>query len=183
MTERVRTGNVRNDLIDALINLKKQASDLKVIQQKDLSDDFLIAQAAVFLTAGFETSSSTMAFGLYELAKKPELQARLRKEIVDALIKDNGEISYETIHSMEYLGMVVSEVLRLYPVLPFLDRQYEPTQGEGEYSLKPHYDFSMPHGMPVYIPVYGLQRDPKVYNYSIMHILLYKSNLIFIVLV
>lgn len=32
--------------------------------------DILVAQAAVFFTGGFETSASTMSFGLFEIAKQ-----------------------------------------------------------------------------------------------------------------
>lgn len=33
------------------------------------TEDVILAQAAVFVAAGFETSSSTIAFALYEIAK------------------------------------------------------------------------------------------------------------------
>lgn len=36
--------------------------------------DILVAQAASFFTAGFETSSSTISFGLFELAKEVSVQ-------------------------------------------------------------------------------------------------------------
>ncbi|XP_017487087.1 PREDICTED: cytochrome P450 6g1-like [Rhagoletis zephyria] len=125
------------------------------------AQDMLTAQAAVFLTAGFETSSSTMAFALYELAKHPDLQERLRNEIRDALLIDHGKLSYETITNLPYLGMVVDEVLRLYPVLPVLDREHLPREEDKPFDLRPYYDYKVPTGMAVYIPIFGIQRDPK----------------------
>lgn len=49
----------------------------------------------------------------------------------------------------------------MYPPLPFLDRECTPTNGQG-YSLEPYADFVVPKGMAIYIPLFGLQRDPKV---------------------
>lgn len=163
MAERIKSGCTRNDLIDTLVAFKKAAEADKDKQHLAQNPDMLVAQAAVFFTAGFETTSSSMSFGLYELSKKPELQKRLRQEIKDALEKCNGKITYEMIGEMEYLNMVLQEVLRLYPPLPFLDRQCTLPEGETEYSLKPYSDFGIPHGMPVYIPVYALHRDPKYF--------------------
>ena len=57
----------------------------------------MVAQAAVFFTGGFETSSSTMSFALYELAKNPDMQEKLRVEIVDTLEKSNGKITYDMV--------------------------------------------------------------------------------------
>ncbi|KAH8398960.1 hypothetical protein KR222_004285 [Zaprionus bogoriensis] len=161
MAERVRTGTTRNDLIDILVGLEKEASLEPSKPHLAHNKDFLVAQASVFFTAGFETSSSTMSFGLLELARQPALQDRLRQEINEALLEDGGKLSYEKINSLEYLGMVVDEVLRMYPVLPFLDREYQGIKDQPDLSLEPYYNYRLETGIPVFIPVYGLQRDPK----------------------
>jgi cytochrome P450 family 6 len=61
----------------------------------------------VFFLAGFETSSTTMTFCLYELAMNPDIQERLRAEIDTVLQKHGGNITYESIFEMEYLEKVV----------------------------------------------------------------------------
>jgi cytochrome P450 family 6 len=73
-----------------------------------LSMDSLAAQAFVFFLAGFETSSTTMAFCMYELSLHQDIQERVREEIDIVLNKHNGEITYEAIQEMEYLDKVVS---------------------------------------------------------------------------
>jgi hypothetical protein len=70
-------------------------------------EDF-VGQAFQFLIAGFETSGTTMSFALYELALHPEIQNRLRTEIMEDLNKHNGQLTYEGIQKMAYLDMVVS---------------------------------------------------------------------------
>ncbi|XP_037941620.1 cytochrome P450 6g1-like [Teleopsis dalmanni] len=160
ISERESSGTTRNDLIDILVSLKKEAPDAQSLYRAN-NNEFLVAQAAVFLTAGFETSSSTMSFALYELSKKPELQKRLRTEICNAFLVENGKISYENIQNLQYLGMVVDEILRMYPVLPFLDREFNKAKDESDFTLQPYYNYALPNGMPIYIPIYGIQRDPK----------------------
>jgi len=70
-------------------------------------DDF-VGQAALILAAGLETSGSTMSYVLYELALHPEVQNRLRAEIMRVLNKHNGQVTYDGIQEMAYLNMVVS---------------------------------------------------------------------------
>jgi len=70
-------------------------------------DDF-VGQAFQFLTAGFETSGSTMSYALYELALQPEIQNRLKAEIMQVMNKHNGQLTYDGIREMAYLDMVVS---------------------------------------------------------------------------
>jgi hypothetical protein len=68
----------------------------------------LAAQAFIFFIGGFETSSSTMTFCLYELSLHQDIQDRVRAEIDVVLQKHDGKLTYEGIQQMEYLDKVVS---------------------------------------------------------------------------
>jgi cytochrome P450 len=60
----------------------------------------------MFFAAGFETSSSTMAFALYELAHLPDIQNKLRHEI-NVISEKHGGINFDSLKEMEYLDMCV----------------------------------------------------------------------------
>lgn len=103
--EREKRGIKRNDFIDILIELKNQKDkDGKPL----LSMNLIAAQLFVFFAAGFETSSSNMSYGLYELAKNPHIQEKLRNEIQATLEKHNNELTYEAMMEMKYLDQVIS---------------------------------------------------------------------------
>jgi len=74
----------------------------------EIDGDLFVAQAFVFLLAGHETSSTTMTFALYELALHPEIQHRLRAEIMQVLKKHDGKLTYHGLQEMLYLDRVVS---------------------------------------------------------------------------
>jgi len=74
----------------------------------EIAGDDFVGQAFLFLAAGFETSGSTMTYALYEIALHPEIQNRLRLEIVRVLNKHNGQLTYDGIQEMAYLDRVVS---------------------------------------------------------------------------
>lgn len=114
MKERIKSGIKRNDLIDILIELKKM--DIKDFDGKPISDDVLYAQAAVFFIAGFETSSSTQSFAMYEMVKNPKILERVRDEIREMLANHDGKITYEGVmNETPFLNQVVMETLRIYP--------------------------------------------------------------------
>lgn len=70
---------------------------------KMLTLNEMAAQAWVFYVAGFETSSTTMSFCLYELAKNPDIQKKVQSEIDEIMGKYNGKLSYDAVHEMKYL--------------------------------------------------------------------------------
>ncbi|KAJ4433074.1 hypothetical protein ANN_15331 [Periplaneta americana] len=175
MTQREKQEIVREDFMDLLIQLKNKGrvddekieEELEKIQEMNgISDekiDFefkgnnLVAQAAIFFAAGYESNASTTSFTLYELAMQPQLQERLRREILTVLDKVNGQISYEAIKSMEYLHMVVSETLRKYPPLPFLDRI-----ATKDYKI-PGTNVVIEKGTSLYISLLGIHMDEEVF--------------------
>lgn len=175
--DRETSGINRNDMIDIFVKMKNEliskGGNLKEVI------DVIAAQTVVFLGGGTETSSSTISNLLLEIAKNPSIQQRIRQEILKAFVEGKGSISYEDICGMEYVDMVIDETLRLYPVFPFLERQYlKPSDKSHNYSLRPFYDYDMPEGMAIYIPVHGLHCDPKVsctklYSYGPNSILFY----------
>lgn len=90
----------RDDFLDLLIALKNQ-------KENSLTLNEIAAQAFIFFLAGFETSSTTMMFTLYELALNLDLQTKLRNEIKTVLSKHNGQFTYEAMMDMRYLDQVI----------------------------------------------------------------------------
>lgn len=63
----------------------------------------ITAQAYLFFIAGYESTSTTMSFCLYEMAKDPEIQQKAFEEITNVLREHNGKITYESLSQMKYL--------------------------------------------------------------------------------
>lgn len=73
-----------------------------------LTVEQIAAQCFVFFLAGFETSSTTMTFCLYELVQNLDIQEKLRNEINTVLEKHGGKLTYEAIMEMHYMDKVIN---------------------------------------------------------------------------
>ncbi|CAG8838395.1 15611_t:CDS:2, partial [Cetraspora pellucida] len=69
---------------DILSLLVKANEKLPIDEQ--LTHKELIGQVMTLLVAGHDTTSVSLAWSLYFLAKNPDIQDRLRKEVLDILI-------------------------------------------------------------------------------------------------
>ncbi|XP_077285883.1 putative cytochrome P450 6a14 isoform X3 [Arctopsyche grandis] len=163
---REKNNIVRNDFLQLLMELRNEESANNSVDDKSEAppDDGtrltmmqLAAQVFVFFIAGFETSSTTASFALYELALNPDVQKTLTDEIDDILAKHDGKITYDSLGEMTYLTKVIEETLRKYPPLPVLFRICTK-----DYIL-PDTNIKIEKDTPVMIPVYGIQRDPDIY--------------------
>ncbi|XP_038563128.1 thromboxane-A synthase isoform X1 [Micropterus salmoides] len=83
-------------------------------QKKNITEDEIVGQAYVFLLAGYETSSNTLAFTCYLLAIHPECQCKVQEEVDDFFTRHESP-DYTNVQELKYLDMVISEALRLYP--------------------------------------------------------------------
>lgn len=104
MSYRKNNNLERNDFIKLFIELEGKA---KANGKDSLTVEQIAAQSFIFFTAGFESSSMTMTFCLHELSFNQNIQDKLRDEIKSTLTKNNGELTYEGLMSMQYLDLVI----------------------------------------------------------------------------
>jgi cytochrome P450 family 6 len=100
---RLKNNIERNDFMNMLLKMYKaeEGSDEK------LTPDQLASQCFLFFVAGFETSSSTASFVLYNLALHDDVQERLREDVKKAIARHGEKVSYEAVGEMKYLQMVI----------------------------------------------------------------------------
>ena len=84
---------------------------------KALNADETISNIFLFMVAGYETTSTALAYSTYILATMPDIQEKLIEEINQKNWDNiNEETAYETAANIPYLDMFVREVLRMYPI-------------------------------------------------------------------
>ncbi|XP_063381050.1 cytochrome P450 9e2-like [Cydia fagiglandana] len=127
------------------------------------TDEDLVAQAIIFFVAGFETVSTAMTFLLYELALNPDVQDKLAEELREHEKSSGGKFDYNSIQTMVYLDMVVSESLRLWPPVVATDRICTKDYNLGRTNDKATQDYIIKKGGVINIPVAAIHHDPKYY--------------------
>ncbi|XP_061697672.1 sterol 26-hydroxylase, mitochondrial isoform X2 [Syngnathoides biaculeatus] len=78
----------------------------------------ILGSVTELLLAGVDTTSNTISWALYHLAKEPSIQDHLYQEVSAACPSSSGMLTAEDITRMPFLKAIVRETLRLYPVVP-----------------------------------------------------------------
>ncbi|KAM9319308.1 25-hydroxyvitamin D-1 alpha hydroxylase, mitochondrial [Gastrophryne carolinensis] len=108
------------------------------------------------LLAGVDTISSTLSWSLYELARHPQVQSALHKEITDVL-QGRTIATAADVAKMPLMKAVVKEVLRLYPVIPGNARVVSDRDIQiGEYTIPKKTLITLCH--------YATSRDEKYFS-------------------
>ncbi|KAJ7153438.1 cytochrome P450 [Mycena crocata] len=152
------------DLLTLLLRANT-SKDIPVHQR--LSDEDVFAQVPTFLVAGYETTSSAMAWALYALTQNTAVQTRLREELFSI---DTENPSMDQLNSLPYLDCVVRETLRLHApvalvgreavcddVVPLMD-PWTDTNG------KVHETLNLPKGTEITIPIQALNVDTTIWG-------------------
>lgn len=155
------TESNENDFGFASNSVAEEIMHRSIEKLRELDDDDFVAQCLAFFLAGFTGVATTIATVLYELARNPDVQERLLREIDE--VKDGineRNITFEMIQNMKYLDQVVLETLRLWPIAVMIERKVnkpfviENTDGQ-RLALLPD-DFAM-------ISILGTHRDEKYF--------------------
>ncbi|KAK7032242.1 hypothetical protein VNI00_013200 [Paramarasmius palmivorus] len=116
-------GKGNKDVMSLLVK-----ANLSENEKHRLSDEELLSQMTTIFTAGHETTSNSISWTLVELSRRPEIQNRLREEILAkkrelaANGNTTGTFVAEDFDTLPYLNAVLKESLRYSPVIPQIQR-------------------------------------------------------------
>ncbi|ALC49760.1 Cyp4s3 [Drosophila busckii] len=140
----------QNDDDDDDVGGKRRLAFLDMLLQSqldgvELSDRDIREEVDTFMFEGHDTTSSAIAFAIYELSRHAEVQQRVYEEALELQGREK--------ESMPYLEAVIKETLRLYPSVPFFSRVALEDLQVGS--------ITVPKGASVSHLIYMLHRDPQ----------------------
>ncbi|ORX61290.1 cytochrome P450 [Hesseltinella vesiculosa] len=124
-----------------------------------MSDENIRDQVVTFMIAGHDTTANTLAWFFYELARNPDVQAKVLQEIANVGITHDKLPTTEQVNGLKYMMQVIKETLRMYPPVRKLNKFCR------QDCILP-YGFKIPGGTAVAINVYSLHHNEKVYPSS-----------------
>jgi cytochrome P450 len=116
------------DLFGSMLSAKRAGNDPDMLsrlcrasseQGERYGDQEIIDHMIFLMMAAHDTTTSTLTSLLYELARHPEWQARVREECRAGALESAG---YDDLARFTTLSMVVNETLRLHPPLSTIPR-------------------------------------------------------------
>lgn len=139
---------------------------------KDENEEEILAQVRTLLIGGHETTMHTLEWALLELAKKPSVQARMRKEVRQAGATVRGRDGLWRVTDLEgmaYTVAVVKEVLRCHCTLPHVYRvavrdDVVPPAKPIRTGVAVATEIRIPEGTRIVGSIAGYNRNPDVWG-------------------
>eukprot|EP01125_Pyxidicula_operculata_P013786 TRINITY_DN4572_c0_g1_i1.p1 TRINITY_DN4572_c0_g1~~TRINITY_DN4572_c0_g1_i1.p1 ORF type:complete len:484 (-),score=84.08 TRINITY_DN4572_c0_g1_i1:147-1598(-) len=121
---------------------------------KYLPHSLILDECLTFLFAGIDTSASTLSWIMYLLSLNPRVQEKIQEE-VDSVIGDRIP-SLDDEPNLVYCSNVLKETLRVYPVVPLIDRSNDEKIVVDDYII--------PKDSSLTISIYSLHHDPNIWK-------------------
>lgn len=163
-----KTMDLINGLIDQrLENLKPDDEDgdfddvlatlIKISRDPDSGIDrsYIVHLLMDLFFGGTETTGNTIEWAMAELLHNPEKMKTAREELHTTIGKQTV-VTETNISNLPYMQAIVKETLRLHPPIPLISRK----NTHSDLGLS---GFTVPKNSRVWINVYGIGRDPKVW--------------------
>ena len=187
MKEREQNGIFRPDVIQLLMQAKKGQLEKQdkenEVNEAELSnfsanieydvkakntkmtnwtDEHFMAQGFLFFFAGFDTTQTLLQVTTYCLAKNKDVQQKLIDEVDEVVASLEGpQVTYEALHKMKYLDMVICEALRMWSPAALTNRE---CSREYDLKLSDGNTLKLKSGDILNIPIYSIHHDPKYFE-------------------
>jgi cytochrome P450 len=108
------------------------------------------------MLGGTETTSTTIEWAMAELLNNREILLRATDEI-DAYVRNERLIQESDMKNLPYLNNIISETLRLHPIIPLL----VPHESREEIKVG---GYDIPKETMLLVNIYPIQRDPNIWK-------------------
>ncbi|KAM0879752.1 hypothetical protein ACQ4PT_034027 [Festuca glaucescens] len=139
------------DLLDVLLRLQQEDS-----LEFPLTTEVISAVLFDMFVGGTDTSSTILEWTLSELVRHPQAMAKAQQEVREVIGKDKVVIADRDVAELDYMRMVIKEVLRLHPPVPLL-----PRLAREDSTIMP---YNIPKGTNICINVFAISRDPRYWK-------------------
>ncbi|KAI0716800.1 cytochrome P450 [Earliella scabrosa] len=152
------------DIMSILMRANMEAS-----AEDKLPEEELIGQMSTFIFAAMDTTSNALAITLLLLAEHPEIQDKLRNEILESS-DSSQDIDYDLLVSLPYLDAVCRETLRVHPPVAMVFRETrqdivmplsEPITGVNGTEL---HEIPVPKDTTVVVGIYSANRNKAIWG-------------------
>ncbi|CAF1132871.1 unnamed protein product, partial [Didymodactylos carnosus] len=118
---------------------------------EELLDEILLS-----IVAGFETTSTVLAWFIFHMSKYPAIQEKIKEELKLHNVTKKTSLTNELLDKLEYIDCVLKEVLRFSPIMDgTLRTLVEDDQIDGVQLRK---------GDSVYIGLNNIHRDKRLWK-------------------
>ncbi|KAF3570445.1 hypothetical protein F2Q69_00063446 [Brassica cretica] len=150
----VRRDGERYGIINVMIDMMEQERDGDSFK---LTTDHLKGMISDIFIAGVSTSAFTMIWAMTELIRNPRVMKKVQDEIRTNLEDNKERITEQDLSKLHYFKLVVKEVFRLHPAVPFL----LPRETISQVKIQ---GYDIPTKTQIMINVYAIARDPKLWT-------------------
>lgn len=139
-----------NTMIDVLLSLQDSELDY-------YTDEVIRGMAIVMLTAGTDTTASTMEWALSLLLNNPKALKKVQKEIDTHIGESTRLLDDSDLAQLPYLHGIINETLRMCPAAPLL----VPHESSDECVVG---GFCLPRGTMLLVNLWAIQNDAKLWE-------------------
>mmetsp|Transcript_18618 Transcript_18618/g.20707 ORF Transcript_18618/g.20707 Transcript_18618/m.20707 type:complete len:506 (+) Transcript_18618:48-1565(+) len=145
----LKSGKKGDDLISLMLQAQQLNPDI-------ITDQVIVEESMLFFLAGFDTTSSALAWALYAMSQFEDIQQKLRDEVNTLLPNGESITTKKQLNSFKYTKAFIKETLRLFSPVSGMHRRLARDITLGDTTLKA--------GQPIRIGYNLLLRSPKTWS-------------------